>query len=820
MPIGHLGPIGDPLRNRGVPLLPFIYIGFVKKNDDAQKMGRLAVWIPEIGGQPNDESSWVIASYASPFFGASDISKVPNYFNDSQIAQQSYGLWMVPPDVNCEVAVFFANGDPARAFWFGCCVQQYMNHMVPGIAINTTTEPEPPTHVGPVIEYNKANVGDVEKPRRPPFHPLTNGLQVEGLKSDQERGVSSTSARRETPSQVFGLLSPRGNTIHIDDNHNGDAATGGSENEFIRLRTRSGTQVIIDETTGFVYINSKNGDAWLEVSDSGVDVYSANSVSIRAQGDFNVRADRNIMLDAGASICLNAPTINLNCKNMNLQTSENYMLSVLKDGSIHAGAGLKIKADKDLNIETGGDTTLKATGVQIRDGKAIYDNAGIAPSADTADATVPKAGKQLDTTQVKSTSGFNWTHGGGTINTICDRMPTHEPWNGHPRSNVPPPPLDDGPPSSGIQSAGDPNASVEDGCNFGAANTKPISSTTFNAISAAADKTGMPLATLLAFGDIESGFNPNAKNPKSSAGGLFQFINGTWDGMVRQYGNKYNVSGDQKYDANANAIMGAQFLKDNQTYLQNHGIANPTPGDLYAAHFMGPAGAVALKKAAQSDPNADAATLFPDQAAANSPIFKGKTVGQVYDNITNNANSKANAYANQQGLPPPCQRPGATPTNPSGTAGSKTNVGTIPAPTAGSAVAAAESNVGMNGAQAQDFMKKNGVDVSGNWCAAYTTASLRAAGIQGLTGSGANIASNYLTWGQPVDGAPQEGDVMVIGKGVSPGMLGSHVGLATGAPPQVINGVTYYQMIQGNYGGKVAYSLEPASSITVRRAST
>ena len=98
MPISKLGPIYDPLRNRGLSLLPYIYVGFVKRNDDAQRMGRLSIWIPDIGGDPNDPASWVIASYASPFAGASDIDKIPNYAKNPTVAQQSYGFWAVPPD--------------------------------------------------------------------------------------------------------------------------------------------------------------------------------------------------------------------------------------------------------------------------------------------------------------------------------------------------------------------------------------------------------------------------------------------------------------------------------------------------------------------------------------------------------------------------------------------------------------------------------------------------------------------------------------------------------------------------------------------------
>jgi len=679
----RLGPIYDSTRNTGLPYMSFIYIGFVKANDDGQRMGRLSVWIPEIGGEPDDPASWIICSYASPFAGASDITKIAGYTTNNQVAQQSYGLWAVPPDLNNEVAVFFANGDITRAFWFACTYQQSMNWMVPGVAVNLTTEPEPPKHVSPVIEYNKADKNiTVDSPRRPPFKPLTNGLKVEGLVSDNERGSASTSARREAPSQVFGMLSPRANNMHIDDN---------TENEFIRLRTRSGAQVLIHETTGYIYINSKNGNAWLEVSDAGVDVYSRNSISLRAEQDFNVRADRNILFDAGGSINMRAAgqlTIDTG-KDINIKTNTNIILDTSKNGdvqinsgraimvtaatngSLHFGENLRLKADKDMNVETDGDTTLKAGGVQVRDGKTIYDNAGLAPSADITEAgpaTVPKTRAALDTTQAITGGQLpgQWKHGGSTVQTITSRMPTHEPWAGHPNSKVPPPPLEDIVPYNGGSFMGGGASNIgpdgqllnDDGCSFGTASTKSISTENYNAIAAASDKVGVPLPTMLAFGDIESSFQAGVNNKTgSSAKGMFQFIDGTWKGMVTQYGNQYNISSDpnEVYNPNSNALMGAQLLKNSTAKLQSMGITDPTPGQLYVMHMMGDGGGPALIRAAQSTPDASASLMFPNQAASN-PVFAGKTVKQVYDSLTGMADAKAKAYANQQGLPSPCER--------------------------------------------------------------------------------------------------------------------------------------------------------------------
>ena len=293
-------------------------------------MGRLSVYIPELCADPSDDSSWIICSYCTPFAGASDISQIQNYQGNTNIAQQSYGWVAVPPDLNTEVMVIFANGDLNRAYWIGCTYQQNMNNMVPGIPYEPTTVPGPPIPVAPTLEYNKANVGSTSSPLRPVFAPLADGLYREGLASpigslnsatlDLERGMSTTSMRRESPPLVYGFLTPRGNTVHVDDN---------STNEFIRLRTRSGAQILIHETTGYVYINSKNGDSWFEISDSGIDGYSAHSISLRAQKDVNIRADRNIIMDAGQNIYMNAgQLITMNAgNNIQVNAVNNFVVS-------------------------------------------------------------------------------------------------------------------------------------------------------------------------------------------------------------------------------------------------------------------------------------------------------------------------------------------------------------------------------------------------------------------------------------------------------------------------------------------------------------
>jgi hypothetical protein len=152
---------------------------------------------------------------------------------------------------------------------------------------------------------------------------------------------------------------------------------------------------------------------------------------------------------------------------------------------------------------------------------------------------------------------------------------------------------------------------------------------------AAANMVGFDAATAATVAAVESGFRPGVKAPTSSAGGYFQFIDSTWEATLKKHGAKYGLSADaSKYDGRANALMGMEFLKENQEYLEQTVTDRPVSDtDLYAAHFLGPAGARRFLKAA---PGSDARQAVGEKVpGANHNIFYDKgnsarTVSGVY----------------------------------------------------------------------------------------------------------------------------------------------------------------------------------------------
>jgi len=308
--------LGDVYKYNG------IYEAIVVGTTDLQKNGRIKIRLVDNNAninfiEQNDSQEYleITVQWSSPFAGATNVTDTVatgDTDEDKKFGgtQKSYGMWMIPPDIGNRVLVMFINGDIANGVIIGCMYQSLMNHMVPGIARSKTfTDNESETLEVPVAEYNKAsdeadNVdwktvreNDGETPtdnvRRPTHTPHFNGLKEQGLEQDKTRGLSSSSARRESPSKVFGILTPEGHQFVMDD----------ADQKLVRLRTTSGAQILLDESNGNVYIINKKGTGWIEIDDSGkIDVWANDSISVRSHKDINLRADRDLNIESGRNI--------------------------------------------------------------------------------------------------------------------------------------------------------------------------------------------------------------------------------------------------------------------------------------------------------------------------------------------------------------------------------------------------------------------------------------------------------------------------------------------------------------------------------------
>lgn len=411
---------------------------------DPTNMGILEVQLlREVGNDKNKEGQLHQVRYLSPFYGITSVDyngKDPNDYNNTQ---KSYGFWMVPPDVGTIVMVIFVEGDPKRGYWIGCVQDEMMNFMVPGYAatqyVDSKSKKTKADRV-PVAEYNKKMESEVKEINhyKKPAHPFEQVLDNQGLLKDDIRGITTSSARREVPSAVFGISTPGpldkrngakkgevgkqefkvnafvsrlgGSSFVMDDGDDKflrkkhpkegkpeytsveQGETGGDvtmpHNELIRIRTRTGHQILLHNSEDLIYIINSRGTAWIELTSNGkIDIYAADSVSLHTKNDLNITADRDINLTAG--------------KNINLNAGMNIFATAAKNYEIKAGA--------DGKLTTGGSSHIKAGGNHIETASKIHMNGPGASPAQSAP--------------------------------ICKRVPTEEPWDEHenldPQSFVP-----------------------------------------------------------------------------------------------------------------------------------------------------------------------------------------------------------------------------------------------------------------------------------------------------------------------------------------------------------------------------------------------
>jgi hypothetical protein len=485
------------------------WIGIVTNHLDPTYMGSLEVaLLKDTTAETQLQNETVTVRYLSPFYGVSSVKFEGNNSSDYQDVQKAYGMWFVPPDIGTQVLCIFIDGDPNSGFWMGCVADTFQNHSVPGFAASTNVAITPDqerkygTRNLPVGEFLKGS-RDISnsKPNTftKPIHPFADRLLAQGLLTDSVRGVTSSSARREVPSSVFGISTPGPidkNSRKVSVGYESKvmmpiSRTGGSsfvmddgdengENELVRIRTRTGHQILLHNSHDLIYIANSKGTAWIELTSNGkIDIYAKDSVSIHTEQDFNFRADRDINIEAGRNLKIAVGA------SMQTDVAVDYTLIVNKDGrvifngnldhtvdleskstvggSLHVGVGKDIfqTSVKDFNIRAGNklfqtsvsDMHIKTLANMFQESTDNFDlNAGgeYKESASKIDMNGPPAAIASSSIAAKSAeipselpkynlpnrnkeAGWDDSkfYKAEDLVSIMKRVPTHEPWDHH-----------------------------------------------------------------------------------------------------------------------------------------------------------------------------------------------------------------------------------------------------------------------------------------------------------------------------------------------------------------------------------------------------
>ena len=518
------------------------YLAKIISHLDPTFMGGLEVTLlrPD-GNSIGDGGQTYGVRYASPFAGQTAFEFQGSNVDDFNDTQKSYGFWFVPPDVGNTVLVFFIEGDPSQGYWLGCVPDKFSNHMVPGIAASRSVafadgeQEKYDTGFVPVAEANRrANSleenTEIDKIKRA-VHPIADHFLEEGLLEDDVRGVTYSTSRRNVPSSVYGISTPGpldrrdgakktfigksdsqspvpvpvsrlgGSQFVMDD---GDdryqrrttAGEGGYDyadtldgdageptipsDEYIRLRTRTGHQLLLHTSEDLIYIGNSRGTSWIEMtSDGKIDIFAEDSISIHTKQDFNFYADRDFNIEVG--------------RNFNLKVAERHQTEVgtdkilLVDGNnniivvgnrdttiegnetdsfvgdfntvvggstlittagdydnntagaikLMAGGDTDINVGGDMKMTSGGDASLGGANITMTGG-AINLNGPAAPTAAEATpatpATPPEALPIFENVVVDPVQA-DWIGDrydpGSPLESIMKRIPMHEPWPGH-----------------------------------------------------------------------------------------------------------------------------------------------------------------------------------------------------------------------------------------------------------------------------------------------------------------------------------------------------------------------------------------------------
>jgi hypothetical protein len=185
-------------------------------------------------------------------------------------------------------------------------------------------------------------------------------------------------------------------------------------NELVRIRTRSGHQILLHNSEDLIYISHGSGKSWFEMTANGkIDVYAKDSISFHTDADFNFHAGRDINFQADRNVNIKA------VNDMQIEAVKNLNIVISGNGNITTTGGFDIKTTGSNKFTAGGSTNIKSGGNHLETAAQIHMNG---PGAAAATAAKVLKIHTLPTEDPEKKK---------TINSIMKRVPTFEPWPHH-----------------------------------------------------------------------------------------------------------------------------------------------------------------------------------------------------------------------------------------------------------------------------------------------------------------------------------------------------------------------------------------------------
>lgn len=308
---------------------------------------------------------------------------------------RSYGMSSHPPAPGTEVLIAFVHNSDVGIL-IGVLPDTTRNSSIPSNPAGFVEgEDDVPAHC-----FDPSPLKDPGKNERPE-NPEQRYVNEQGIPLDTIRGLSSSSQRRESPTNVFGFNTPGGHQFIMDDGTraNTDECLTPDKNRkqglsnLTRMRSGKGAQLLMHDGAEIVYLSNHRGSCWIQLNGNGnLDIYTDNDISMHTKTNFNLHVEGDFNLDAD--------TINMKARGDGGTTIENLK----GEFNLHANKDIKLTTDLNGHIKCKGN--MRTTAKMI-------------------DMNGPEA---TESTKIEDN---NITTNRDIKQSIADRVPEHEPWGGH-----------------------------------------------------------------------------------------------------------------------------------------------------------------------------------------------------------------------------------------------------------------------------------------------------------------------------------------------------------------------------------------------------